>query len=230
MTLKVAAIIGYPVAQSLSPAKHNAVFRERKLDWSYIAMEVREDALSEVLRTLRDKDIKALSVTMPHKEAVFELLSNASNGLGDVDESARAARSVNTIVVSGEQLIGSNTDGDGCCNAIKQAGVDVAGSRAVVVGAVVVGMCVVALATPRVVEGMAATTPLDALKTQINALQTRYDTLDNSITAQTNTITGHSHTLYKILSDAPTQSNNITHANVNMDDPSKTPMKNISMS
>ena len=101
---------------------------------------------------------------------------------------------------------------------------------AVVVGAVVVGMCVVALATPRVVEGMAATTPLDALKTQINALQTRYDTLDNSITAQTNTITGHSHTLYKILSDAPTQSNNITHANVNMDDPSKTPTKNITMS
>ena len=135
MTLEVAAIIGFPVAQSLSPAMHNAVFRERKLDWSYIAMEVREDALSEVLRTLRDKDIKALSVTMPHKEAVFELLSNASNGLGDVDESARAARSVNTIVVSGEQLIGSNTDGDGCCNAIKQAGVDVAGSRAVVVGA-----------------------------------------------------------------------------------------------
>ena len=135
MTLEVAAIIGFPVAQSLSPAMHNAVFRERKLDWSYVAMEVREDALSEVLRTLRDKDIKALSVTMPHKEAVFELLSKASNGLGDVDESARAARSVNTIVVSGEQLIGSNTDGDGCCNAIEQAGVDVAGSRAVVVGA-----------------------------------------------------------------------------------------------
>ena len=135
MTLEVAAIIGFPVAQSLSPAMHNAVFRERKLDWSYVAMEVREDALSEVLRTLRDKDIKALSVTMPHKEVVFELLSKASNGLGDVDESARTARSVNTIVVSGEQLIGSNTDGDGCCNAIKQAGVDVAGSRAVVVGA-----------------------------------------------------------------------------------------------
>jgi hypothetical protein len=103
----------------------------------------------------------------------------------------------------------------------------------VIVGAVVVGMCVaIAMRNGRrVVEGMAAaTTPLDALKTQINALQTRYDTLDNSITAQTNTITGHSHTLYKILSDAPTQSNNITHANVNMDDPSKTPMKNISMS
>ena len=135
MTLVVAAIIGDPVAQSLSPAMHNAVFRQRKLDWGYVAMEVREDALNEVLRTLGDKGIKALSVTMPHKEAVFEMLNNASNGLGNVDESAKSARSVNTISVTDGRLIGSNTDGDGCCNAIEQAGVDVAGSRAVVIGA-----------------------------------------------------------------------------------------------
>lgn len=135
MTLVVAAIIGDPVAQSLSPAMHNAVFRQRKLDWEYVAMEVREDALNEVLRTLGDKGIKALSVTMPHKEAVFEMLNNASNGLGNVDESAKSARSVNTISVTDGRLIGSNTDGDGCCNAIEQAGVDVAGSRAVIIGA-----------------------------------------------------------------------------------------------
>ena len=135
MTLEVAAIIGFPVAQSLSPAMHNAVFRERNLDWRYVAMEVREDALAGVLKTLGDKSIKALSVTMPHKEAVFEMLNNASSGLGDVDESARAAQSVNTIVVSGGRLIGSNTDGDGCCDAIEQSGVGVAGSRVVVVGA-----------------------------------------------------------------------------------------------
>ncbi len=135
MTLVVAAIIGDPVAQSLSPAMHNAVFRQRKLDWGYVAMEVREDALNEVLRTLGDKGIKALSVTMPHKEAVFEMLNNASNGSGNVDESAKSARSVNTISVTDGRLIGSNTDGDGCCNAIEQAGVDVAGSRAVIIGA-----------------------------------------------------------------------------------------------
>ncbi|MEI7756328.1 MAG: shikimate dehydrogenase [bacterium] len=135
MTLVVAAIIGDPVAQSLSPAMHNAVFRQRKLDWEYVAMEVREDALNEVLRTLGDKGIKALSVTMPHKEAVFEMLNSASNVLGNVDDSAKWARSVNTISVTDGQLIGSNTDGDGCCNAIEQAGVVVAGSRAVVIGA-----------------------------------------------------------------------------------------------
>ena len=135
MTLEVAAIIGYPVAQSLSPAMHNAVFHQRKLDWTYVAMEVHEDALNGVLQTLGGTSIKAFSVTMPHKEAVFEMLSSVSSNLGEVDESAKAARSVNTIAIRSGRMFGSNTDGDGCCNAIEQAGVGIAGSRVVVVGA-----------------------------------------------------------------------------------------------
>ncbi len=135
MTLEVAAIIGDPVAQSLSPAMHNAVFHQRKLDWTYVAMEVREDALNGVLQTLGGTSIKAFSVTMPHKEAVFEMLSSMSSNLGELDQSAKAARSVNTIAIRSGRMFGSNTDGDGCCNAIEQAGVGIAGSRVVVVGA-----------------------------------------------------------------------------------------------
>ena len=135
MTIQVAAIIGDPVVQSLSPAMHNAVFHQRKLDWTYVAMEVHEDALTGVLQTLGGKSINAFSVTMPHKEKVFEMLSTASNDLGAVDESAKAAQSVNTIAISNGRMIGSNTDGDGCCNAIEQSGVGIAGSRVVVVGA-----------------------------------------------------------------------------------------------
>ena len=135
MTIEVAAIIGYPVSQSLSPAMHNAVFHQRKLDWSYVAMEVREEALLGVMQTLGSTSLLALSVTMPHKEAIFEILDNASTSFGEIDESARAARSVNTIAISGGRLIGSNTDGDGCCNAIELTGVEIAGSRVVVVGA-----------------------------------------------------------------------------------------------
>lgn len=135
MTLEVAAIIGDPVVQSLSPAMHNAVFHQRKLDWTYVAIEVREDALDGVLQTLGGTSIKAFSVTMPHKEAVFEMLSSVSTNLGEVDESAKAARSVNTIAIRSGRMFGSNTDGDGCCNAIEQAGVGIAGSRVVVVGA-----------------------------------------------------------------------------------------------
>jgi len=135
MTIQVAAIIGDPVVQSLSPAMHNAVFHQRKTDWTYVAMEVHEDALAGVLQTLGGKSINAFSVTMPHKEKVFEMLSTASNELGEVDESAKAAQSVNTIAISNGRMIGSNTDGDGCCNAIEQAGVGIAGSRVVIVGA-----------------------------------------------------------------------------------------------
>jgi len=84
----------------------------------------------------------------------------------------------------------------------------------------------------RVIEGMAdgvpvIATPLDALRSQITALQTVYDTLENGVTAQKNTIDGHSQALFQTMNGAPTQSNNITHANINMDDPSKTPMKSI---
>ena len=135
MTLEVAVIIGDPVVQSLSPAMHNAVFHQRKLDWTYVAMEVHEDALTGVLQTLGGKSINAFSVTMPHKEKVFEMLSSVSSSLGEVDESAKAARSVNTIAIRSGRMFGSNTDGDGCCNAIEQAGVGIAGSRVVVVGA-----------------------------------------------------------------------------------------------
>ena len=135
MTLHVAAIIGDPVVQSLSPAMHNAVFHQRRLDWTYVAMEVHEDALNGVLQTLGGTSIKAFSVTMPHKEAVFEMLSHVSSNLGEVDESAKAARSVNTIAIRSGRMFGSNTDGDGCCNAIEQAGIGIAGSRVVVVGA-----------------------------------------------------------------------------------------------
>ena len=135
MTLEVAAIIGDPVVQSLSPAMHNAVFHQRKLDWTYVAMEVREDALTGVLQTLGGTSIKAFSVTMPHKEAEFEMLSSVSSGLGEVDESAQAARSVNTIAIRSGRMFGSNTDGDGCCNAVEQAGMGIAGSRVVVIGA-----------------------------------------------------------------------------------------------
>jgi shikimate dehydrogenase len=87
------------------------------------------------LQTLGGKSINAFSVTMPHKEKVFEMLSSVSSNLGEVDESAKAARSVNTIAIRSGRMFGSNTDGDGCCNAIEQAGVGIAGSRVVVVGA-----------------------------------------------------------------------------------------------
>jgi hypothetical protein len=61
-------------------------------------------------------------------------------------------------------------------------------------------------------------------------LQTTYDELKQGVDDQTNRINGNSHTLLKTMSDTPSQTNNLTHANINSDDPSKTNIPNIDMS
>ena len=185
MTIQVAAIIGDPVVQSLSPAMHNAVFHQRKLDWTYVAMEVHEDALAGVLQTLGDKSINAFSVTMPHKEKVFEMLSTASNDLGAVDESAKAAQSVNTIAISNGRMIGSNTDGDGCCNAIEQAGVGIAGSRVVIVGAGGTARAIVATLERRGASDVAVINRTESRAQDVIAAATvaRIGTVDDIATA-----------------------------------------------
>ena len=84
-------------------------------------------------------------------------------------------------------------------------------------------------------EGMTTAPPsLDpdvvAIQSQTAALQTMYDTLQGTIDDQKNRINANSQTLMKTMSDAPNQTNYITHANVNTNDPSKTKIPSIDMS
>jgi len=68
------------------------------------------------------------------------------------------------------------------------------------------------------------------IKKQTDVLQSMYDQLKQGVDDQTNRINGNSHTLLKTMSDTPSQTNTLTHANVNADDPSKTKIPNINMS
>lgn len=68
------------------------------------------------------------------------------------------------------------------------------------------------------------------IKKHADALQTMYDKLQQGVDDQTNRINGNSHTLLKTMSDTPNQTNNLTHANINTDDPSKTKIPNINTS
>ena len=83
-------------------------------------------------------------------------------------------------------------------------------------------------------EGMANGSPspalnpeMEDLKKQAEVMQTAYDELKNGIDDQTNRIQGNAQMLLKIMSDTPNQTNSVTHANVNMDDPSKTRIPKI---
>lgn len=125
------AVIGHPVAHSLSPAMHNANFRANGDD----AVYEREDvAPADLERFILDNpgSYSGLSVTIPHKEKLYELLTSA--GLR-VDAIAKCARSVNTISFVEGLPLGWSTDGYGFNAAFEESfGEKLAGKSVIVLG------------------------------------------------------------------------------------------------
>jgi shikimate dehydrogenase len=122
-------VLGWPLAQTLSPAIHNAAFRKLGLDWAYFAWPVPPESLDAAVAGLRALGAQGANVTMPHKQAAIDYLDHLS---GD----ARAVGAVNTIQRHADQLIGHNTDIDGFIDFLSaDAGADVTGVRALVLGA-----------------------------------------------------------------------------------------------
>jgi len=105
------AVIGNPVAHSLSPPMMNAVFEALGIPALYLALQV--DGLVEDLPLLARIGIKGLSVTIPHKEAAFRLAALT-------DEPARAMGAVNTLRLRGSHWEGCDTDWLGALAALQQ--------------------------------------------------------------------------------------------------------------
>jgi shikimate dehydrogenase len=128
-TTRLAGVIGAPIRHSLSPAIFNAAFKACDLDWVYLAFEVPPGAAPPALDAMRALDIAGLSVTMPHKEAVAELVDLCA-------PEAAALRAVNCIVATADGLLGENTDGPGFLDALRaEVGFEMNGRRAMVIGA-----------------------------------------------------------------------------------------------
>lgn len=125
---RVCALIGYPVGHSLSPAMHNAAFQYLGLDYVYVAFNVPPGRLKDAVSGIRGLGIYGVNVTMPHKINVIKYLD-------ELDEGARLAGSVNTILNRDEKLVGYTTDGLGALSALRHAGADPAGRKVVILGA-----------------------------------------------------------------------------------------------
>jgi shikimate dehydrogenase len=97
-----AAVLGHPIAHSLSPVLHRAAYAELGLDWSYEALDVEPTGLAAVVAAV-GTHWSGLSLTMPLKEAVLDLLDA-------VEPRAAEVRAVNTVVPEGEGCAGYNTD------------------------------------------------------------------------------------------------------------------------
>ena len=110
---KLAGVIGWPVAHSLSPRLHGFWLRHYGIDGAYIPLAVSPEDFSGVLKALPRMGFVGVNVTLPHKES-------ALGAVDAVDATARAIGAVNTIVVTAEGgLAGRNTDAFGFIENLK---------------------------------------------------------------------------------------------------------------
>ncbi|NLU73705.1 shikimate dehydrogenase [Streptomyces sp. HNM0575] len=122
-----AAVLGSPVAHSLSPVLHRAAYGELGLrDWTYERYEVDEEGIASFLGAT-DEQWAGLSLTMPLKRAVIPLLDAIS-------PTAESVEAVNTVVFRGRSRFGDNTDIPGMVAALRERGI-VRTERAAVLGA-----------------------------------------------------------------------------------------------
>jgi len=158
---KIYGLLGRPVAHSLSPAMHNAAFRELGLNAVYVAFAVTD--LVRAVAGLRGLRIAGVSVTIPFKEEIIPLLD-------ELDPKAARMAAVNTVVNREGLLAGYNTDWLGAVAALKDK-TAIAGENFLILGA---GGASRAIVFGLLEEGgSVAITDLDAERAQTLATQFR---------------------------------------------------------
>ncbi|MQA26812.1 MAG: shikimate dehydrogenase, partial [Micromonosporaceae bacterium] len=111
-----AAVLGKPVAHSLSPVIHNAGYAAAGLaGWRYTAHECAEAELADLVSGL-DPAWAGLSLTMPLKEVALTVADEAT-------PLATALGAANTLARRGAGWLAENTDAPGMADALRAAGV-----------------------------------------------------------------------------------------------------------
>ena len=106
------AVLGSPIAHSLSPALHRAAYDHLSLDWSYEAVEVDSSGLERFLDGL-DVTWRGLSLTMPLKRTVVPLVDS-------LDDWSRLSGVANTVLLADGRRQGCNTDIPGAMAALAE--------------------------------------------------------------------------------------------------------------
>ena len=117
-TTTLVGLLGWPTAHSLSPPMQNAAFAALGLDWAYVPLPTRPERLAEAVRGLVATGFAGANVTIPHKERVTLYCD-------ELEDVARAAGSVNTLVISEGRVLGSSSDGAAVTSQIDARGADV---------------------------------------------------------------------------------------------------------
>jgi len=129
------AVVGRPVAHSLSPEMHNAALadlardRVRYQDWRYFKFDVPPEDLPRALRLFHAKKFHGLNLTVPHKTLAVDLLESH-------DDFVLSAGAANTLSRTATGWRGNNTDGIGLALALRETlAAELAGADVILLGA-----------------------------------------------------------------------------------------------
>ncbi len=126
--MKCAALIGDPVAHSLSPVMHNAAFASMGIDAAYELWPTSMAELAARIRSIDSDEVLGVNVTVPHKHAVMPLCHALS-------DTARRIGAVNTLVVNEAGISGDNTDAYGFARMLEGVWSGPSPGRALILGA-----------------------------------------------------------------------------------------------
>ncbi len=107
------AVIGWPVAHSLSPQLQNAAFEYYRLGAPYGKCAVPPEELNDFAANARTR-LAGFNVTVPHKRQIIAALD-------EITPEAETVQSVNTVSVRSGRLYGDSTDGYGLAMALQDA-------------------------------------------------------------------------------------------------------------
>lgn len=122
-----AAVLGHPIAHSLSPVLHRAAYARLGLDWTYEAVDVEAAKLGSFVDSCGPEWV-GLSLTMPLKHAVLPLLDEA-------DDVVTLVGAANTLLWRDGRRVGANTDVGGLVAALREQGITTIEGPVTILGA-----------------------------------------------------------------------------------------------
>ncbi|MCY8809227.1 shikimate dehydrogenase [Bacillus atrophaeus] len=138
-------LLATPIGHSLSPTMHNLAFKKLGLNYAYLAFEVGNEQLEDVVTGMRALGVRGFNVSMPNKMKIIPYLDQLA-------DSAKFSGAVNTVVNDNGTLTGHSTDGMGYVRNLKEHGVDIAGKKMTLIGS---GGAATPIAIQSALEGLA---------------------------------------------------------------------------
>ena len=121
-------VIGNPIDHSLSPKLHNHWLTKNNIKAVYDRKKINEEDLQSIISRVKEKQINGINVTVPFKKTEIPYLDQLS-------PEAEQTQSVNTIILSNDNLVGHNTDIAGFTRAIEKLNFNIQGKKIFILGA-----------------------------------------------------------------------------------------------